>query len=202
MNSEANTAGGGRVAWRRYALVSLPAMGVAATMLTLTAQGALAASFAISGTAFKLSAESLDGTGFVSYGVVDTSANGENVAVNQGGFATAEMNNLCQSVVSETPFGTMTMKLTAGKDTPVKATNMVADFDQLGGDITFSGYASGVDASQVSGGPSTGAQGEWAQQAETIHIDGLKQNTWAVTAGTFVLKGLSIDVQFGENECY
>jgi hypothetical protein len=177
-------------------------MGVAGLLLALTGQGALAASFAVSGTAFKLSADSLDGTGFVSYGTVDTSADGTNVSVNQAGFTTAELNNLCQSVVSDTPFGTMTMRLTAGADTPVTASNMVADFDQLGGDITFTNYASGVDASQVSGGPSTGAEGEWSQQAQSIHIDSLRQNTWATTAGTFILKGLNIDVQFGEHACF
>jgi hypothetical protein len=202
MTSQTNAAGAGRVVWRRYALVTLPAMGIAGTMLALTAQGALAASFAVSGTAFKLSASSLDGTGFVSYGTVNTSANGTNLSANQAGFTTAELHGLCQSVVSDTPFGTMTMRLTAGGDDPVKATNMVADYDRLGGDITFTDYASGVDASQVSGGPSVGEKGEWSQQSKKIHIDGLRQNTWATTAGTFVLKGLNIEVSFGEHECY
>lgn len=202
MRSEGTASAVGRVAWRRYTLITAPALGLAAVMITLAGQGAVAASFAVSGSAFKLSADKLEGTGFVSYGQVDTSSDGKPHAVNQSGFASAELHNLCQSVVSPTPFGTMTMRLTAGKSAPVKATNMVADFDQLSGSITFSGYANGVDAAQVRGGPSTGNKGDWAQQAKTAHIDDLRQNTWATTAGTFELTGLTIDVSLGKHECF
>jgi len=193
----------GGVAWRRYALILAPALAVAGLTVALAGQGALAASFAVSGTDFKLSADTLDGTGFVSYSSVDTSADGKHVAVTPAGFRTAQLHNLCQSVVSSTPFGDVTMRLTAGKgSTPVKATNMVADFNQLGGDITFKGYAGGVDAAHLSGGPTTGDRGQWGQQSSTIHIDHLRQNTLSTTAATFVLSGLNIDVSFGKHECY
>jgi hypothetical protein len=193
----------GRVAWRRYALIFVPAIALAGLTVGLAGQGALAASFAISGTQFKLSADSLDGTGFVSYGTVDTTADGKHVAVTPAGFSSVTMHNLCQSVVSPSPFGTVTMKLTAGGgSTPVKATNLVADFNQLGGDITFNGYAGGVDAAKLSGGPTIGTAGQWGQQSRTIHIDHLRQNTVATTAATFVLSGLNIDVSFGDHPCY
>lgn len=193
----------GRVAWRRYALILVPALAVAGLTVGLAGQGALAASFAISGTEFKLSADSLDGTGFVSYSSVDTSAGGKHTAVTPAGFATAELHNLCQSVVSPSPFGPVTMRLTAGAGgTPVKATNMVADFNQLSGSITFNGYVGGVDAAHLSGGPTTGDKGQWGQQAKTIHIDKLRQNTVSTTAATFILNGLNIDVSFGKHECY
>jgi hypothetical protein len=192
----------GRIAWRRYALIFAPALAIAGLTVALAGQGAVAASFAISGPAFKLSADSLDGTGFVSYSSVDTSANGKHVAVTPAGFKTAQLHNLCQSVLSSTPFGDVTMRLTAGKDTPVKATNMVADFNQLGGDITFTNFVGGVDASKLSGGPTAGDKGQWGQQAEVIHIDHLRQNTLSTTAATFALSGLNIDVSFGKHECY
>ena len=105
-------------------------------------------------------------------------------------------------MVSSTPFGDVTMRLTAGKGAPVKATNMVADFNQLSGDITFTDYVGGVDASKLSGGPATGDKGQWGQQAGAIHIDHLRQNTLSTTAATFVLSGLNIDVSFGKHECY
>lgn len=192
----------GRVAWRRYAVIFVPALALAGVTVTLAAQGALAASFAISGTSFKLSADTLDGTGFVSYSSVDTGTDGKRHAVTPAGFRTAKLTNLCQSVVSPTPFGPVTMRLTAGRTTPVTATNMVADFDQLSGEITFGAYANGVDASRLTGGPTTGDKGQWGQQAKTIHIDRLRQHTWSTTAATFVLSGLNIDVSFGAHECY
>jgi hypothetical protein len=191
----------GRIAWRRYALLFVPALAIAVIMMMLSAQGSLAASFAISGAPFKLSADSLDGTGFVSYTTVDTGADGKHHAVTPGGFTTAELHNLCQSVLSPSPFGPVTMRLTAGATTPVKATNMVADFDQLSGDITFGTYAGGVNAASLNGA-SKGGNGEWGQSAKTIHIDHLKQHTYATTAATFILTGLKIDVAFGNHECY
>src|SRR5437868_2054562 len=76
------------------------------------------------------------------------------------------------------------------------------DFDQLGGDIQFNGYSSGVDAASLSGGPTTGPKGSWGQQARSIHIDKLRQHTLATTAATFTLVGLNIDVAFGTHECF
>jgi hypothetical protein len=199
---DAAAAVSGRVAWRRYAVILASGLAVAGILVTLSAQNALATSFAIAGPEFKLSADSVDGTGFVSYSTVDTSVDGKHTAVTPSGFTTAELHNLCQSVVSPSPFGDITMRLTAGSgDTPVKATNMVADYSQLAGDITFTGYAGGVDASRLNG-PATGAKGSWGQQAQKIHIDKLRQNVFGTTASTFKLAGLKIDVSFGKHECF
>lgn len=191
----------GGVAWRRFALIAAPAFVLAGASVALVGQGALAASFAVSGTSYKLSADTLDGTGFASYTSVDTSSDGKNHPVTPAGFSTATLKNICQSVVSQTPFGTVTMKLTAGAKEPVEAKNLIADFDNLKGDITFGTYRSGVDAAQLKGGTS-GPAGMWGQQAETIHIDNLKQNTWATSAATFQLKGLEIKVLPGADECF
>jgi Family of unknown function (DUF6230) len=199
---ESHAAVAGRVAWRRYVMIFIPAVALAGLIVVLSGRGAIAASFAISGAPFKLSADSLDGTGFTSYTSVDTGAGRTHHAVTPAGFASARLTNLCQSVVSPSPFGPVTMRLTAGRTTPVTATNLVSDFDQLSGDITFTTYASGVDAGQLSGGPATGATGGWGQQARAIHIDRLRQHTYATTAATFVLNGLAIDAAFGTHECY
>jgi hypothetical protein len=195
------TRGKGGIAWRRYAMVAAPAVVLAGLTVALVGQGALAASFAVSGTSFKLSAATLDGTGFASYTSVDTGSDGKNHAVTPAGFSTADLKDLCQSVVSSTPFGPVTMRLTAGKTEAVKATNLVASFDNLQGDITFGTYVSGISAADLKGG-TAGPAGQWGQQASTIHIDNLKQNTWSTTAATFALKGLNIDVAFGTKECF
>jgi hypothetical protein len=196
------TAATGRVAWRRYALLTAPAVATAAFIVVMTGEGALAASFAVAGEPFKLSAKTLTGTGFVSYPAVDTGVDGKKYAVTPAGFASAKITDLCQSVVTKTPLGTVTMRLTAGGTTPVEAKNLVADFDQLSGDITFTDYASGVDASELTGGPTTGEKGRWGQQAKEIRIENLRQHTLSTTAGTFVLTDLKIDVSFDGKECY
>lgn len=191
----------GKVAWRRYAMVVAPSLVLAGGAVALTGQGALAASFAVSGNSFKLAASQLEGKGFTNYGAVDTSADGTKRPVTPAGFKTAELTNLCQSVVTKTPFGDVVMRLEAGKDTPVKAENLVADFDQLAGNIVFTGYESGVSAAALDG-PATGPEAAWGQQAATISITDLKQRTWATTAGSFALQGLSIDVSFDAKECF
>src|SRR4051794_16407120 len=146
---ESQDAVAGRIAWRRYGMIFAPAIMLAGVIVVLSGRGALAASFAISGAPFKLSADTLDGTGFVSYTSVDTGTDGKRHPVTPGGFATAKLTNLCQSVVSPTPFGPVTMRLTAGKTHPVLAKGLVADFDQLSGDIQFNAYVAGVDAAQL-----------------------------------------------------
>src|SRR3954463_6393290 len=58
----------GRTRWRRFAAVMAPAAVAAGAIVFGMANGAIAASFAVSGTSFKVSATELDGTGFVQYG--------------------------------------------------------------------------------------------------------------------------------------
>lgn len=187
---------------RRYAAVLVPSLLLAGLTVGLVGQGALAASFAISGTNFKLSADRLEATGFASYSSVESTVDGKTVAVTPAGFTEAKLYGLCQSVVSPTPFGDVTMILRAGSgDNPVIAKNLVADFDSLQGDVTFNGYSSGVDASQLAGG-AQGPAGSWGQQAQSATILNLKQNTWATTAATFILKGVKIDVSFDGKECF
>ncbi len=47
-----------------------------------------------------------------------------------------------------------------------------------------------------------GQPGLFGQQADSVHIERLRQNAWATTAGTFKLKNLHMTVKFGENECF
>ena len=62
----------GRVRWRRFAILFIPAMAAAATMVVLTTEGVLAASISVSGSAFEVSANQLQGTGFEQFGGVVT----------------------------------------------------------------------------------------------------------------------------------
>jgi len=58
----------GRVRWRRFAILFVPAMAVAAVLVALTTEGVLAASISVSGSAFEVSSTQLKGTGFEQFG--------------------------------------------------------------------------------------------------------------------------------------
>ena len=189
--------------WRRFATVAVPAFGVSALVLGLTAQGALAASFAVAGTNFRISADRLEGTGMVQYGTVDVGGDGKKHPVAVNGFKNVDIYNLCQSMVVPSPFGDMTIRLTAGSgDTPVKVTNMVTDLDLLEGDVTFRGPNIGVDASKSTKGPVQGDKAAFALEADSVSIQDPHIQAWATTAGTFVLKDLRMTAKFGKDQCF
>src|SRR5215469_1534322 len=75
MSSSGQTAyaGAGRVNWRRFAAIVLPASVLAGVLVILTAQSVLAVSFSISGTPFTVTAHDLKGQGFEQFGVLDRS---------------------------------------------------------------------------------------------------------------------------------
>src|SRR5579864_963302 len=58
----------GKVNWRRFAIVAVPAGVVAGVLVGLTAEGALASSISVSGQEFIITADQLKGTGFAQYG--------------------------------------------------------------------------------------------------------------------------------------
>ncbi len=123
----------GGTRWKRFAVVMVPSVAATAAVGIAVAQGALAASFSISGQQAKVSVDRLDGDGFVQYGSVNTKHNGEKVAVAVSAFKDADLRGLCQSVVVPVPiFGDVSLKLTAGTGGKVvEAKNLYIDLDQL-----------------------------------------------------------------------
>lgn len=201
------TRGGTR--WKRFAVVMVPSVAATAAIGVALSQGALAASFSVSGQSFKVTADSLDGDGFVQYGAIDTGKTGAHpVAV--VGMKSATINNLCQSVVVPVPvFGDVSMKLSAGADksNPVEAKTLYIDADDLKADATFKNIDIGVAAGDAAKGPGihNGDKADpnsFAQQADSVHFENVQQRAWATTAGTFKLSGLKMSVQKGKHECY
>ncbi|MFD0692076.1 DUF6230 family protein [Actinomadura fibrosa] len=188
----------GRVRWKRFAAIAAPAAIGAGALVFMTAQGAIASSFAVSGGSFKVSADSLDGQGFVQYGGTDGTKDGTKHPVQISGIKSAEIRNMCQSV----KVGPFTLRLTAGTgDTPVQASDLVLDVEQLNADATFSNIEIGRDASTLDKGPSgaKGPIGMFGQQADSIKLTNVKQVAWATTAGTFKLSDLSMKLG---KECF
>jgi hypothetical protein len=199
----------GGTRWKRFAVVMVPSVAATAAIGVALSQGALAASFSVSGQQFKVSTDRLDGTGFVQYGAVDAQKGGKQVPVAVSGFSNAKIKNLCQSVVVPVPvFGDVSMKLSAGGgSTPVEAKNLYIDLDQLEADATFNNIDIGVAAGSANKGPGMhkgdkADPGSFAQQADSAVLTGVKQRAWATTAGTFKLSGLKMSVTKGKSECY
>ncbi|MCZ9345250.1 DUF6230 family protein, partial [Streptomyces sp. TRM76130] len=146
---ESQARGGTR--WKRFAVVMVPSVAATAAIGVALAQGALAASFSVSGQQFKVSADKLTGTGFSQYGAYDVGVDG-NHAVAVSAFEHATIKNLCQSVVTpDIPLvGTVTLRLEAGdsedEERQVVADQLYIDIADLKADATFSDIDIGVAA--------------------------------------------------------
>lgn len=205
---ESQARGGTR--WRRFGLVMVPSVAATAAIGIALAQGALAASFAVSGQEFKVSADSLDGHGLVQYGsLVRPSGQGPQPVV-VSAFDRADIVNLCQSVVIPgVPFlGEVTMRINAGSDpdNPVHAENLFIDVAQLDADAVFTNIDIGVSVDHTTEGPEPGdgtIPGSFAQQAERAQLANVEQTAWATSAGTFRLTDLSLRLSRGDDaECF
>ena len=184
------------VRWRRFAGVLLTAGAAGAAMVALTAQGVLAAQFAISGMPFTVTADRLDGEGFEQCATLDQMPEGSPNQGDTGGqlvlsvsaIDRAKLTNLCQSI----SLGGINLKITAGDNgTPVSARTLVVDSDLISGDASFKNINIGQDASTLDEVPGvTGNLGVFGQQAETVTIVDLRQNNYATTAATFNLPHL------------
>ncbi|AXK35491.1 cholesterol esterase [Streptomyces armeniacus] len=198
----------GGTRWKRFAVVMVPSVAATAAIGVALSQGALAASFSVSGQQFKVTADRLEGTGFAQYGAIDSTKKGDK-PVTVVGMNEASIKNLCQSVVIPVPvFGDVSMKLSAGAgSTPVEAKKLYIDADDLSTNATFKNIDIGVSVDDTTKGP--GPQkgdkylpGSFAQQAESVVFTDVKQRAWATTAGTFKLSGLKMAVKKGAHECY
>ncbi|MFC3575526.1 DUF6230 family protein [Streptomyces yaanensis] len=212
---ESQVRGGTR--WKRFAVVMVPSVAAAAAIGVGLAQGALAASFSVSGQEFKVSAGHLHGDGFAQYGGIDTgytSTDGKTKTVRPvaiSSFENATITKMCQSVKTEIPLigKTIYLRLDAGPDDnhKVEATNLYIDVAQLDADAQFNNIDIGVAVQDKTRGPAvkdkTVLPGGFAQQAESADLYGVEQTAWATTAGTFKLNGLKMRLGTDPKmECY
>jgi len=197
----------GRTRWRRFAAVMAPAAVAAGAVVFGMANGAIAASFAVSGTSFKVSADKIVGTGFAQYGGIASAnvadANGiKNHPVAVAGIPSATITNLCQSVV--VPGTSVSLILRAGANGDVTATNLMFDLTELAANATFDNINIGQDASTLTegGAAAHGQVGGFGQQATGITMTNVKQIAWSASAGTFVLNGLTMRISLTGEECF
>ncbi|MER7460257.1 DUF6230 family protein [Micromonospora sp. NPDC126480] len=195
----------GRTRWRRFAALLVPATAVAGAIVFGMANGAIAASFAVSGQTFKVSATELRGEGFVQYGGIAKEKDGTTHPIAVSGIRDAKLYNLCQSV--KVPGAPVVLTIKAGGGgKPATATELLIDMDSLEGDAEFKNINIGQDASTLTGGPkgATGAEKAFGQQSDTVVIKNLRQVARSTHAGTFNLTGLRLAVNAGADakECF
>ncbi|MER5575969.1 DUF6230 family protein [Streptomyces massasporeus] len=209
---ESQVRGGTR--WKRFAVVMVPSVAATAAIGVALAQGALAASFSVSGQSFKVTTDQLVGEGFSQYGALDEgyTMDGKKAVhpVAVSSFKQATIKNLCQSVVTPNipVLGNVSLILRAGQGAkPVEAQNLYIDVADLSADATFENIDIGVAAKDANKGPAM-RKGEtsnpygFAQQADKATLTDVKQTAWATTAGTFKLSGLKMSLSTGVKECY
>ena len=189
----------GRVRWKRFAFVMVPSAIVAAALIGLTAEGAIGANISVSGQEYTVTANQLKGTGFEQFGTTVSSGQ-KHIPVAESAIRSATLDNLCQAV----KIGSVTLLLRAGRSSghPVSASNLIVDASSLSGDTSFHNIAIGQDAGTLNQVPgTTGTPGTFGEQADTILINHLVQDTWLTTAGTFTLPGLSLSVNTSGGSC-
>ncbi|MFP1626533.1 DUF6230 family protein [Streptomyces sp. 5K101] len=204
----------GGTRWKRFAVVMVPSVAATAAIGIGLAQGALAASFSISGQEFKVKAKELEGYDFIQYGSVahGKDLEGKDFAdpVGVSGFSEAYITDMCQSVVTpKVPFlGNVSLELRAG--TPgherVYAKDIYLDVSELNADAEFSNIDIGVAAGSLKNpGIQPGTKANpygFSQRAEKAVLKNVEQKAWATTAGTFKLSGLSLRLHQGVKECF
>ncbi|MER7760114.1 DUF6230 family protein [Streptomyces sp. NPDC097619] len=196
--------GEGRVHWKKAACAAVPALVVAAGMALMTAQGALAASFAVSGTTFQVSSGRLTADGLSSYVTTDRSVDGRGRPAALLGLGDAVLSDICQSARIATPVGRVVFRLTAGGPAgEVTASSLIIDGEDLTGDARFGSAEIGRDASTLDRVPGiAGEAGKFGLQAGRVEVTGVRSNAWAATGGNFRLKGLRVEVGLNGRTCF
>lgn len=197
--------------WKRFGVMLGLTGAATAALVTLTANGVLAANFSISGMAFKITATKLHGEGFEQFATIDNMIENSPNAGDSGGqklvivsaINKAELTKLCQSV----DLGAIFMKITAGDaGTPVTAKALVVDSDLISTDANGAASFTNINVGQDSStfdkvtDPNTGEkikgnEGVFGQQADVVDITNLTQNNYSTTASTFVLPHLRMSFE-------
>ncbi|MCX4469522.1 DUF6230 family protein [Micromonospora sp. NBC_01655] len=178
----------------------VPATAVAGAIVFGMANGAIAASFAVSGQTFKVGASKLEGDGFKQYGgfVKEKDGTAHPVAVSE--ITSAKLYDLCQSV--KVPDLPIVLTINAGGGgKPATAEGLLIDMESLGGDAEFKNIKIGRDATDLNANATAKSFG---QSADHVTITGLEQVARSTSAAIFTLNGLKLKINMGAGakECF
>lgn len=194
----------GRVRWKRFALIFVPATAVASLLFVATVQGAIGASFVVSGQTIKSSADLIRAWGVSEFGGVVETKDGKKIPVYITTNRRSEAVGTCTSYLLRTPIGTATVRATAGTpERPVRAENQVFFAVRQAGDLEYTNIQTGRDASTLNTVPGAhGQEGSPGAYASTIVVHNARQLQIATSAEAVSVPGSSVRVLFGVHECF
>jgi hypothetical protein len=170
------------------------------------AEGAIPVSLAVSSGGFKISADQFAGTNFQLFGSTVKEKDGSVEPVGLVALGHATLSNLCQTVAMTIPLVNkkIVLKITGGdRGTPVSATDMIVSATGQRGDGEFKNVVIGADASTMTQYPALkGSKGSFGLEADSILVNHLQEDQYAVTAGTFTVPHLNLSVSTSNTECY
>ncbi|MFD8999867.1 DUF6230 family protein [Streptomyces sp. NPDC059582] len=201
----------GRTRWRRFAAVLVPGVTACAVLGIAMAQGALAASFLISGYRFQVTADTLTARGLSIYTMVDVTKKHELVPVLVTGARQATVSGLCESATLDLPvLGTYTVTLTGGDERPAEATNLFIDATLVAaGQADFRNVDIGIAQGAITKGPIDPGDRDsrffdpsgLGQQATSVTLNDVSVTTVAVSAATFNIPNLRLRIERGRHSC-
>ncbi|MFE2021691.1 DUF6230 family protein [Streptomyces sp. NPDC059499] len=195
----------GRTHWKRSAVMFVPSVIAVGAVVIALAQGAMAASFAVSGKNFKVSAEEIDGSGIASFPSSIGSKDGTGHAVLLAGIKNGSAQGVCVSMKQKLPLvGEVSLIVRSGNDRPIKGENLVVNAEALtssGGRIT--GVQAGRDASTLDAAPGvSGPAGIFGVQADTALARDVRSTAWATNGGSLTLDKLEVELSDDGTECF
>ncbi|UGY94478.1 DUF6230 family protein [Streptomyces gobiensis] len=200
------TAGTGRTHWKRSAVMFVPGVACVGAVVIAIAQGAMAASFAVSGKNFKVSADEITGEGISSFPAAVGKKDGKGgEAVLLAGIKSGTAKGVCLSMQQKLPLvGEVSLLVKSGDQKPVKGENIVVNADALtssGGRVT--GVEAGRDAATLTKAPGvTGPPGLFGVQADTAVARDVRSTAWATNGGSLTLSKVDIALHRDGTECY
>ncbi|AKA09066.1 hypothetical protein SAZ_35070 [Streptomyces noursei ZPM] len=195
----------GRTHWKRTAVMLVPGVACVGAVVIALAQGAMAASFAVSGKNFKVSADEITGRGISSFPSSLGSADGSGHPVLLAGIESGTARGVCLSMKQRLPLvGEVSLLVRSGGDRPVRGEHLVVDADALtssGGRVT--GVQAGRDAATLTGASGVrGTRGLFGVQADTALARDVKSTAWASNGGSLTLDKVEIELSRTGKECY
>ncbi|MBB6473251.1 DUF6230 family protein [Sphaerisporangium rubeum] len=193
----------GRVLWKRFALVFVPGALVMALLLDGIMRGAIGATFVVADGTIKASAREVRQGPFASYGGYVVNSAGDHIPVLVNRISHLSAWDFCQSSIMHTPIGPVTLRVTGGHDSPVRARDLTTYEIMLAGDITYFNLEVNRDAATLDAVPNfTGPPGDFGQQGTSGVIFNFRDINWAVTAKMFSVPDSHLTVRRNGPECF
>ncbi|MFJ9412702.1 DUF6230 family protein [Streptomyces sp. NPDC101227] len=195
----------GRTHWKRAAVLLMPGVACMGAVVIALAQGAMAASFAVSGKNFKVSADEITGQGISSFPSSLGSKDGKGHAVLLAGIKSGTAKGVCLSMKQRLPLvGEVSLLVRSGGERAIKGENLVVNADALtssGGRVT--GVQAGRDAATLTAAPGvSGPPGLFGVQASTALARDVRSTAWASNGGSLTLDKVEIELSDSGKECY